>query len=127
MPPCRVNRFDWAAVFLVLLLTVGFFCLPIFLFSDAPGEVCLVSWEGEELRLPLDSPDARTIVSQGIPLTLIVSDGCVSVTECGCPDQVCVKTGEISRAGEMIACVPAGVVIRIPAANEGEVPDYVLG
>ncbi len=127
MPSCRVNRLDWAALTLVLLLTLGFFCMPVFLFSGAPGEVCLVSWEEEELRLSLDVPDTRTIVSRNIAVTIAVSDGCVSVAACGCPDQVCVKTGAISLSGEMIVCVPAGVVIRIPAAAEGEVPDYVLG
>ncbi len=86
-----------------------------------------MTYGDKEIRMPLDTPDTLHLVSRGIRITIVVSDGCVAVTECGCPDQVCVKTGAVSRPSEMIACVPAGVVIRIPASGEGEVPDYVLG
>ena len=37
-----------------------------------------------------------------------------------CPDQVCVKTGKIRRAGEFSACVPNGFLIVISASNEQE-------
>ncbi len=43
-----------------------------------------------------------------------VKDGTVMVVQADCPDKVCVLTGPISQEGEVIACLPHGVVIYIP-------------
>ena len=42
-----------------------------------------------------------------------ISGGTVSVTEASCKNQVCVKHGAISRAGESIVCLPNRLVVRI--------------
>lgn len=42
-----------------------------------------------------------------------IRGGMVSVTEASCKNQVCVKHGEISRAGESIVCLPNRLVVRI--------------
>ena len=52
------------------------------------------------------------------------ADGGVSVTEAGCPDKVCEKTGVIRHAGEIIVCVPADAVIRIPGETA---EDFIAG
>ncbi len=46
-----------------------------------------------------------------------VKDGTVMVVQADCPDKVCVLTGPISQAGEVIACLPHGVVIYIPSSE----------
>lgn len=43
-----------------------------------------------------------------------VEDGTVMVVQADCPDKVCVHTGPISQEGEVIACLPHGVIIYIP-------------
>lgn len=43
-----------------------------------------------------------------------VEDGTVMVAQADCPDKVCVHTGPISQEGEVIACLPHGVIIYIP-------------
>lgn len=43
-----------------------------------------------------------------------VKDGAVMVVQADCPDKVCVHTGPISREGEVIACLPHGLIIYIP-------------
>ncbi len=43
-----------------------------------------------------------------------VKDGTVMVVRADCPDKVCVLTGPISQEGEVIVCLPHGVVIYIP-------------
>lgn len=42
-----------------------------------------------------------------------VNKGAVSVLESDCADGICVKTGAISRPGEVIACLPHGLLIEI--------------
>ena len=41
-------------------------------------------------------------------------DGTVMVAQADCPDKICVHTGPISQEGEVIACLPHGVIIYIP-------------
>lgn len=43
-----------------------------------------------------------------------VENGTVMVAQADCPDKICVYTGPISQEGEVIACLPHGVVIYIP-------------
>ena len=43
-----------------------------------------------------------------------VEDGTVMVVQADCPDKICVLTGPISQEGEVIACLPHGVIIYIP-------------
>ena len=43
-----------------------------------------------------------------------VEDGTVMVVRADCPDKICVHTGPISQEGEVIACLPHGVIIYIP-------------
>ena len=47
-----------------------------------------------------------------------VEDGAVMVVQADCPDKICVHTGPISQEGEVIACLPHGVIIYIPPGEE---------
>ena len=47
-----------------------------------------------------------------------VEDGAVMVVQADCPDKICVHTGPISQEGEVIACLPHGVIIYIPRGEE---------
>ena len=42
-----------------------------------------------------------------------VEDGAVRVAQADCPDKICVHTGPIRQAGEIIACLPNGVIVYI--------------
>ena len=37
----------------------------------------------------------------------------ISVTDADCPDKICIQTGAISHAGEIIACLPPKLIIEI--------------
>ncbi len=47
----------------------------------------------------------------------VSKDGSIRIIESDCPDQICVDSGEIHRAGSFIACVPNGFLISIQADN----------
>lgn len=42
-----------------------------------------------------------------------VEDGTVMVAQADCPDKICVHTGPISQEGEVIACLPHGMIVYI--------------
>lgn len=47
-----------------------------------------------------------------------IKNGSVSVSEASCKNQVCVRHGSISRAGESIVCLPNRLVITIEGGAE---------
>ena len=67
------------------------------------------------------------ISSSGIDFELFIQDGQIKFQESNCPDQVCVATGFINRSGEIAACVPAGVLVRIVGGYESDDPDFIAG
>lgn len=120
MPALRPTVWDGIAAGIAVLLALCLLFRP-----DAPaGTVCVVSWDGGEVTLPLAQPETLTVESRGFVLTVAVAGGGVSVTEADCPDGVCRNTGVIRHAGEIIVCVPADVVIRIPGTAA---EDFVAG
>ncbi len=48
-----------------------------------------------------------------------IRNGSVWVEEAHCPRQICMKAKKISRAGQMIVCIPNHILIRIEGQSEG--------
>ena len=47
---------------------------------------------------------------------LVDNDG-IRFTDADCPDRVCVKTGPLTRPGQVAACLPSGLIIKIEGAD----------
>lgn len=45
--------------------------------------------------------------------TVSVAPGSIRFSRAACPDQICVQTGSLTRAGDTAACMPAGAVITL--------------
>lgn len=108
--------FDAALLFLLI-----FACAALFWFAAqrSRGGVAVIEQNGVELcRLPLRGGQGKTTYTTAgeLPVTITVEDGEAWFETAACPDQICVRTGRLSRSGEAAACLPAGVVLRI----EGE-------
>lgn len=87
----------------------------------------LFFWFGQEAptRVSVQTPDgvatyslsqARTLEIKGdndIVLVVEIGEGYARVRESACPDQVCVHSGKLSHSGQVAACVPAGVCVKI--------------
>ncbi len=52
-----------------------------------------------------------TVESAVGPMVISIEDGSARVISASCPHKICVKTGEISRPGNSIICVPGRVAI----------------
>ncbi len=79
------------------------------------GMVALVSLNGQIIRsLDLDE-DVNVLIGdrQKDYNVISVKDGKVSVTEANCADLICVKTGQMQTSGDIIACLPHGLIIYI--------------
>ena len=104
-------------VFILALSAVIFFSLRD---TDEPTHA-VISCDGEEIVCDLSKDCERWISSNGYTLKVKISDGKVSVIESDCPDKVCRASGEISLPSQVIACVPAGVTVKIEGDSDGNI------
>lgn len=92
--------------------------------ARSAGELTIsISVDGETVeRCALSTYEGGTYKSRGYTLTVEVADGAVYVASSDCPNQDCVHSGAISRAGQSIVCLPARVAVTL----EGAASDYDL-
>jgi len=66
----------------------------------------------------LDLARRQTVEIEGLlgTTTITVGGGAVRFIDSPCPHRLCIKKGPVSRVGDLVACLPNGVVARI----EGE-------
>ncbi|MCR5654892.1 MAG: NusG domain II-containing protein [Lachnospiraceae bacterium] len=65
---------------------------------------------------------AETSKTDGNINVIAIEDGSVSVTEANCSNHICVKTGNISKSGETICCLPHRLIITL--TGNGEVDGF---
>ncbi len=103
----KLRKGDFLAACAVIILATALFSVTI---SSSDGNAAEVKKDGRvEYILPLEK-DAEISVSG---CTVRVLNGKVSVISSTCPDKVCEKTGEISKSGEVIVCVPNRVEVSV--------------
>ena len=117
-----ITRADLFVLLGVLVcVSVLFFCVR----PKAAGDRVSV-YVGNALvaAFPLsDAPATYDVVTEKGALTLGFDGDGAFVLRSDCPDDVCVRTGHVSCAGESIVCVPLGVCITV----EGGGLDGVTG
>ena len=59
-------------------------------------------------------------VPGGLRVVIAVENGEAWFESSCCPDQLCVRSGRLSKTGEAAACLPAGVVLRIEGKAEAD-------
>ena len=122
-PKLKPTLWD-ALVVLAVLALAGLLAARPFLAAKTAGELTVsISVDGETVeRCALSTYEGGTYESRGYTLTVEEKDGAVSVASSDCPNQDCVHSGAISRAGQSIVCLPARVAVTL----EGAASDYDL-
>ncbi|MDO4291675.1 MAG: NusG domain II-containing protein [Eubacteriales bacterium] len=115
---------------LLLVLLIAAAALLFFLpghFAKPPVEA-VIEQDGKEL-MRLSLAQERTERINGVLGENIVqvADGSVSVTWADCPDQLCVRQGRISSAGQSIVCLPHRLVIYLDDGDGKGGLDAVAG
>ena len=95
--------------------------------QKAPGETVRVTVDGEvygEYPLSQDAeiflPPTNDSSADGFhgENVIVIAGGEVRMREADCKNQVCVRTGSISRPGQTIVCLPHRVVVTILKGEE---------
>lgn len=116
---------DVIIIVLLLGLALGAHLLRGLGSESAGTAFAVISQDGAVIeKIPLNaSGEYRYQEIHGMVFT--VSEGKISVTESGCGDRTCIRTGTVSRSGEAIICAPNRVAVTIENGAESDV-DVVL-
>ena len=98
--------------------------------SDTGNKKVVVSVDGKKTaEYPLKKDATYELSGSHLGTnTLVIKSGKAYISEANCPDKQCVKQGKISRAGEMLVCLPNRVVVKIVDSKKDEpVIDGVSG
>lgn len=88
--------------------------------SAKSRQMVRVLYGGELIGLyPLDRDEEIEILRKGHRNLVIIQNGTVRMEESDCKNQICVNTGTISLAGELIVCLPNQVIVEIVNSGEG--------
>ena len=107
----------------LLIVAMTLFVVDITKASNDDGnKTVVVSIDGKkEAEYPLNKDGTYLIYGSHLGTNkLVIKDGEAYIEEASCPDKQCMKQGKISKAGEMLVCLPNRVVIKIVDANEEE-------
>ncbi len=113
-----IKKYDFFIIgFIILLAMTSFFVFNYFIWNDSYAKYAVVMVDSEEYaRYNLEEiKDEKTVEIKtefGINTIEITKKG-VRVIEASCPDKLDVKKGEISKANQMIVCVPNRLSIRL--------------
>lgn len=120
-PDVRPNRYDALVALAVVLLAAMLGARLWFAPASSGALTVVVSINAQEIdRTPLSDYEGGTYEANGCTLTVAVADGAVRIAESDCPNQDCVHSGAIDRAGESLVCLPARIVIEL----RGSAADY---
>lgn len=112
----RLTRLDRCIVAVLLILCVVLF---VVIGRHAPGESVQVKQDDAVIfKAPLS--DSRKVDLSGVLgiTELEIIDGKARIISSPCPFKVCIGMGEISRSGEIIACVPNRLLIQVVGVND---------
>jgi hypothetical protein len=79
----------------------------------------------EHARIPLNRDALVPLHGTLGEIDLEVRGGAISVVRSECPNHVCVAMGKKRNAGDVLACVPNALVVRVEGAGPHRAPDAI--
>lgn len=71
----------------------------------------------------LQQAGSFTVEALGYHYVIAFESGRIRFSEADCPDKVCVRTGWVSRAGQVAACVPGHLILKITGPSTSGIDD----
>ena len=114
---------DFVIIGAVLLLTGA---MLAFFAAKASGDTLYAEvWQNDTLieRVQLTDATDRTIKLDGN--TIVLSGKTAKMADADCRDQVCVRTGTLTHAGQAAVCLPHRVVLKLVGVNDSGIDAVV--
>lgn len=107
----RLTPFDRKLVLILALLVVVSFLLPL---QQGVGTRVVVDSREQTVFVADLQKDQQVELNGPLGITVLrLADGHAQVVSSPCPQKICIGLGKISRSGDLLACVPNRLVIRI--------------
>lgn len=101
-------------ILVVLIFALGIVSLVALKHLRQPGDSVIIEVKGQVVqRLDLKTSQEITVNGAIGRTTIKIEGGAAQVIHSDCPEKICVKTGKITHAGEIIVCVPNKIVVKI--------------
>ncbi len=117
-----INRRDAVIMVLIILAVCAGLIIPKL--ERAGGFAVVTCGDESVAEIPLDK-DGDYGFPQLEGMVFTVAEGKISVVESDCGDGTCIRTGAISRSGEVIVCVPNKAAVTIYGKEQNDL-DVVL-
>lgn len=116
---------SWADRILCVALVAGALLVPGLARPGGDGALRAVVTVGRDqvAVLPLDRDATVTVRGRLGGVTIAVEHGEVRVAASSCPQKLCVAEGAKHRPGDLIACVPNEVLVRVRGAHGTDAAD----
>ena len=114
---------DFVIIGAVLLLAGA---MLAFFAAKASGDTLYAEvWQNDTLieRVQLTDATDRTIKLDGN--TIVLSGKTAKMADADCRDQVCVRTGTLTHAGQAAVCLPHRVVLKLVGVNDSGIDAVV--
>lgn len=115
-------------IIIFTIITIIIFSLFVYLQPNDDKQVVIESSQEtwiydihEDMKIDIPGPLGETEV--------VIQNGSVHVHDSPCRNKICVSTGEITRTGQWIICLPNDVFVRIEGmedSNEDKVDDVAF-
>lgn len=92
--------------------------------------MAVVEMDGKEVgRYDLSMQKEPQIIDIGGPMNvkLLLEPGAISFYHSDCPDQICVRTGKLTKPGQAAVCLPGKVSVRIVSGGGKQPYDAYTG
>ena len=114
----RLKIGDVLVVLITLLLAAGAFAVFHWTRADTQTPALILS-DGETVaRVALPAVRTTDVEVPGKDICIRIEGDRVWVLHSDCPDQICVRSGEIRTAGQTVVCLPNRVVVKITGAAQ---------
>ncbi len=115
---------DW----LVVLLLLGASLAGLVWIATAPEGTRVVVTSGEQVLFtaPINQPHNLSFDGPLGPTRLVIDDQGVRITDSPCPRKTCISMGPARHTGDLLACVPNRILVRIDSPADPEAPYDLL-
>ena len=120
------SRLKWGDAVIIAVVLVLAAALTAVLAAGTQGDRLYAEvWQDNQLveRVALNDGTDRTIDLDGHNV-IVLSGKSARMASADCRDQVCVRTGTLTRAGQVAVCLPNRVVLKI-VGETGEIDAIV--
>ncbi|MFZ7101643.1 MAG: NusG domain II-containing protein [Peptococcaceae bacterium] len=119
----KLKKGDILIVIILLIAMIGWLARDL-IWPDTREKTAVIEVNGSIYQKISLSSGSKQEIQVNLPnneYVQIIQDGeLIYVAAASCPDKVCVKTGQISKIGQNIVCLPNRVVIYIEGKSQAK-------